>query len=92
MKNFTRVLFIVFLFLIGIVEIFYGAFLGRIGVGVQERYLASDLHPPDFTSDQARAFAQHFGELKVQWGVVTYFGIATIIIGIVLLMLERKKS
>jgi hypothetical protein len=91
MKKLRSVSFVV-LFLLGAFEVFYGAFAGRVGVTQQARLLRADLQPLDFTDTHARAFAQHFGELKVQWGIVTYFGIATFAIGVVLLMLERKKS
>jgi hypothetical protein len=91
MKSLVEVIFFLFLFLLGAFEIFYGAFWGRASVVTQGRLLSQELHLSDLTPEQVRAFEDHFVTLRCQWGIVTYFGVATIMIGIAFLMLERKK-
>jgi len=91
MKSVVELILFLLLFLLGGFEVFYGAFWSRFVVTHHERFLFKDLQPLDFTGTQAHAFAQHFDQLKVQWGIVTIFGIVTIIIGIALQVLERHR-
>lgn len=88
-KSFIEAVLFLALFLLGTFEVFYGVELGRAGVSVQQRLLSQDMQPPELTENQISALFQHFGDLKVQWGIVTCFGVATILFGVLYLMAER---
>lgn len=84
----TRTILLSFLFLIGAAEILVGAVFGPLGVYSQEPPFARDI---GISSDeQARVLGHYLSIFKNQWLIVSWFGVATIVTGLLQLLCFRK--
>lgn len=79
------------LFLLGIVELFYGILPGRLHIYAQEAPFARALKLQELSPEQGRAYNHYIDLFQDQWHVVAIFGALTIA-GSATLWISDKKG
>jgi hypothetical protein len=84
-----RIIILSFLFSIGAAEILVGAIFGPLGIYSYESPFARDIGVS--SDEQARVFGHYLSIFKNQWSIVSWFGAATIVIGLLQLFCFRQQ-
>lgn len=81
---------IIGLYLLGLVQIAYGVLLGRLQIYACEAPFG---HAIGVNLDNARAFMHYIDTFKHQWGILTWFGVLTLLLAAVLTrdVFSRKR-
>ena len=66
--------------------------LGKLRVYANEVPFARAFEISKLTDEQRHFYGQFISKMKSQWDTVFYFGVVTILIGILLLVADRKKK
>lgn len=77
------------LFLIGAVEIYYVAFVVNFTLYANEQPIAQAVGISALSSEKQRAYWDFYHRLSDQWNAVALFGIATIVLALVLALATR---
>ena len=85
-------LLITALFLIGVVEIFYGLIGGPLSVYSSEGPFFRDLSSMPLTTEQYQIWRKYINIYKGQWHLVAVFGIATVCLAVGLYVADRKNK
>lgn len=82
---------VIFLFLLGAVEIFYGFLWGRMRIYAHEAPLGQALRLQELSPEQQQAYNHYIDLFQDQWHVVALFGVLTIAIAATLWFMEKKR-
>ena len=77
--------------LVGAAEVFVGVLWGRLMIYAQETPFLYALGYPAFSPEQTQAFNHFIRVFKDQWSIVTWFGVATIVLAVLLFRFPRQS-
>jgi hypothetical protein len=81
----------ILLLILGLFEIFYGVFWGRMRIYAHEAPFARALHSSDFSAEQSQAYNHYIDLFQDQWHIVAIFGVVTVVAALLLLSADRKR-
>ena len=76
--------------LVGAIEMFVGVLWGPLMIYAHEASFIHALGFPRLSAEQTQAFNHYIDVFKHQWRLVTWFGIATILLAVLLFRLPRR--
>ena len=78
--------------LVGVAEVFVGVLWGRLRIYAHEAPFAHALGYPSLSPEQTQAFNHYIDVFKDQWSIVTWFGIATLLLAVLLFRSPRQLA
>src|SRR4051794_30253240 len=82
----------VLLCLLGAAEVFVGVLWGRLMIYAQEIPFLQALGYPSFTPGQTQAVRHYIRVFKDQWSIVTWFGVAPLVLAVWLFRSTRPPA
>ena len=86
-----RTILLILLFLVGALEISVGLLWGRLGIYALEAPFAQAIGLSSSSPDKTGEFGYYITVFKDQWGIVGWFGVATIFLALLLSWTERQR-
>ena len=75
--------------LVGAAEVFVGVLWGRLRIYAHEAPFAHAINLSLSSPEQTRAFNHYIDVFKDQWSIVTWFGVATFVLAVLLFRSPR---
>ena len=85
-----RTIVLILLFLVGAAEVFVGMLWGRLRIYAHEAPFAQAIGLSSSSPEQTREFGHYITVFKDQWSIVSWFGVATISLAVLLFRTARQ--